>query len=105
MCVRMTNSGPFDHLRDFNVVVSFHPIGSAPRLKVSKFTVHGTLTMGELHEYLVKLLPQEDVHLYVHQCVEMLPTQHVGDLTNLFGKVNETSATLNVHYSIGKAYL
>ena len=97
----------FDHLRDFKVVVSFYPIGSAPRLKVSKFTINGNLRMAELKQHLTKLLGiTEDLHLYVHQSIEGLDSQHIGDFVKFFGKLNEQSGgTINVHYSIGRAYL
>ena len=94
--------GPFDHLRDFKVVVTFNPIGSAPRLKVNKFTINGTLTMGELKECLYQLLPASDIHLYVQQSIEMFDHQHVGDICRLF---SPSGQTLSVHYSIGRAYL
>ncbi len=105
---------PFRHMRDFNVIVTFYPIGAAPRLKVSKFTVHGTLSVGDLTSYVSKMLRipsdadvSQRAHLYFNQTIELLDSQIVGDFANIFGKarVDDKEATMNVHYSIGKAYM
>lgn len=111
---RANPGDPFRHLRDFNVIVTFYPIGAAPRLKVSKFTVHGTLSVGDLTAYVNKMLriaPDADItqraHLYFHQSIELMDSQIVGDFGKIFGKPpsGDREATINVHYSIGKAYL
>ena len=106
----MTVEDPFRKSRDFKVVCSFHAIGSAPRLKVSKFTVEGTLRMSELTAYLSKILKATDVHLYLGGSVELMPDQYVGDAVRIFGKMSqssecEPSGAVNIHYSIGRAYL
>jgi hypothetical protein len=100
-------SDPFADFRKFKVVVSFYPIGSAPRLKVSKFTVDGTLRMGELTNYLGKIIKESDVHLYVSNSIELMEDQVIGDFVKIFGKlsVDESQGTINIHYSVGRAYL
>lgn len=106
----MAAEDPFRKSRDFKVVVSFHAIGSAPRLKVSKFTVDGTLRMSELNAYACRILKVTDVHLYLGGSVELQDDQYVGDAVKIFGKVTQssegsTSGSVNIHYSIGRAYL
>jgi hypothetical protein len=100
-------SDPFAASRNFKVVVSFHPIGSAPRLKVSKFTVDGNLRMAELTSYLGKIIKESDVHLYVSGSIELMDDQYIGDFVKVFGKMNpeETQGSINIHYSVGRAYL
>lgn len=101
----------FDHLRDFKVILTFFPIGAAPRMKVSKFTVPGTTHVGELSNYVSKILRLEDtenkVHVYFQNSIELLDEQYVGDFAKIFGKASQTDTTysMNVHYSIGSAYL
>ena len=101
----------FSHLRDFKVVLTFFPIGAAPRMKVSKFTVPGTTQIGELNNYVSKILRLEDaenkVHIYFQNSIELLSEQYVGDFAKIFGKPSSTDTTysMNVHYSIGSAYL
>ena len=107
----MTVPDPFTKSRDFKVMVSFHPIGSAPRLKVSKFTVDGTLRISELTSYLSKTLKDPNVHVYVANSIELMDDQFVGDFVRIFGKLTPPSdavastGSINVHYSIGRAYL
>jgi hypothetical protein len=98
---------PFSSHRSFKVVVSFHAIGSAPRLKVSKFTVDGTLRMAELTNYLAKIIKESDVHLYVSSSIELMDDQYIGDFVKIFGKMSsdETQGSINIHYSVGRAYL
>jgi hypothetical protein len=98
---------PFAPLRAFKVVVSFYPVGSAPRLKVSKFTIEGSLRMGELVTYLSKILNASDVHVYVANSIELMDDQFVGDMVPIFGKKSpdDQPSSVNIHYSIGKAYL
>ncbi len=101
----------FNHLRDFKVILSFFPIGAAPRMKVSKFTVPGTTHIGELSHYVSKILRLEDsekkVHVYFQNSIQLLDNQYVGDFAKVFGKSseNDTTYSMNVHYSIGSAYL
>jgi hypothetical protein len=98
---------PFAGSRNFKVVVSFHPVGSAPRLKVSKFTVDGNLKMAELTNYLSKIIKESDVHLYVSNSIEPMEDQYIGDFVKIFGKMNseDTQGSINIHYSVGRAYL
>lgn len=99
-------SDPFRKGRDFKVVVSFHAIGSAPRLKVSKFTVDGTLRMSELRAYLASILKQSTVYVYVSSSIELMEDQFLGDFVKLFGKMTDTlEGSINIHYSLTKAYL
>ena len=101
----------FNHLRDFKVVLSFFPIGSAPKMKVSKFTVPATTRICELQQYVSKILRLEDsenkVHVYFHNSIELVGHQYVGDFARIFGKGSQIDSTysMNVHYSIGSAYL
>ena len=101
----------FNHLRDFKVILTFYPIGAAPRMKVSKFTVPGTTQIGELNHYVSKILRLEDsenkVHVYFQNSVELMENQYVGDFAKIFGKISQSDTTysMNVHYSIGSAYL
>ena len=102
------SDSPFHHLRDFKVIVTFHPIGSAPRLKVSRFTIDGTLTIAELTSYVNKMLNIDSSHLYFNQSIELMPNQYVGDFVKIFGKTypnGDPAASVNIHYSIGRAYL
>jgi hypothetical protein len=103
---------PFHHLRDFNVIVTFFPIGAAPRLKVSKFTIPGTLSIGELTAYVNKMLriPEtaksaQRAHLYFNQSIELMDDQIVGDFARIFGKPVDKDMQINVNYSVGKAYM
>ena len=98
---------PFAKSRQFKVVVSFYPIGSAPRLKVTKFTVDGSLRMAELTTYLSKILKESDVHLYVSSSIELMDDQYIGDFVKIFGKMStdDSQGSINIHYSIGRAYL
>ena len=100
-------SDPFAKSREFKVVVSFHAIGSAPRLKVSKFTVDGSLRMAELSSYLSKILKESDVHLYVSSSIELMDDQFIGDFVKIFGKMSgdDAQGSINIHYSVGRAYL
>jgi hypothetical protein len=101
----------FNHLRDFKVLLTFFPVGSAPKMKVSKFTVPGTTLIGELSNYVTKILRLEDhdnkVHVYFHNSIELSDQQYVGDFAKIFGKASQTdsSYSMNVYYSIGSAYL
>jgi hypothetical protein len=101
----------FNHLREFKVVLTFFPVGSAPKMKVSKFTVPATTLIGELSNYVTKILRLEDnenkVHIYFHSSIELLDDQYVGDFAKIFGKASQTDSTysMNVYYSIGSAYL
>jgi len=88
--------------------VTFYPIGSAPRMKVSKFTVQGNLSIGELSQYVAKILKHTDddsVHIYFQNSIELLPNQRVGDFAKIFCKFSDSAFSINVHYSIGSAYL
>ena len=104
----MVSGDPFEAKRSFKVVVSFFPVGSAPRLKVSKFTIDGTLRFGELTTYLSKMVESSDVHLYVSGSIEPMEDQYVGDFVRMFGKAPTTPdsvGSINIHYSLGKAYM
>lgn len=92
---------PFRKGRDFKVVVTFYPIGSAPRLKVSKFTIDGTLRIAELKSYLAGILKESCVHIYVSSSIELMDDQFVGDFVKIFGK----NSAINIHYSLTRAYL
>jgi hypothetical protein len=104
----MVSGDPFLSKRSFKVVVSFFPVGSAPRLKVSKFTIDGTLRFDELTTYLSKMVNSDDVHLYVSGSIEPMEDQYLGDLVRMFGKAPatpESVGNINIHYSLGKAYM
>ena len=102
---------PFSDSRDFKVVVSFHAIGSAPRLKVSKFTVDGTIRISELRSYVARILKQPRVYVYVASSIELMDDQFLGDFVRIFGKItaplesSPVSGSINVHYSLERAYL
>ncbi len=100
---------PFRRHREFNTVISFMPIGNAPRID-QKYSISGTAMFSELYSYLRQAAHADDVHLYVNNQFEPMEDQAVGDVAKLFAKkqVNqseETSYNLSVYYSIGRAYV
>ncbi len=99
----------FDHFREFKIILSFNPIGSAPRLKVNKFSVDGKLKFRELLTNLNKLIDLENnskIHLYINNSIEPSEDHSIGDYCNLIGKSSSPeSFSMNIYYSIGRAYL
>ncbi len=88
---------------EITAIVTFIPIGNAPKLKNNKQTYAGTTLFREISEYMRSACDKEDVHIYVNNVFEPLADQAVGDVARCWGKKGEY--VMNVHYSVGKAYV
>ena len=106
MCADVVD--PFRKHREFTTVVTFLPIGNAPRIE-QKYSISGTAMFSELYGYIRQAAQADDVHMYVNNQFEPMEDQAIGDIAKLFAKKHvqsqETSYNLSVYYSIGRAYV
>ena len=92
-------------------VLTFMPIGNAPRLKNPKYEANGSALFAEVFTFLRAACSQSDVHLYVNNQFEPLEDQTIADVVRCCGKPAQTAASsatafaLNIHYSVGRAYV
>ena len=100
---------PFRKHRLFSSIITFLPIGNAPRLAQSKYNLtDSTSSFIDLFNIVRKALDNKDVHLYVNNQFEPMEDQCIGDIVKLFGKEERNGSpnySMAVYYSIGRAYV
>ena len=105
----------FDKYRSgISVNIILIAIGNAPKLKTGKIVLEALdrdhHTFQYLYEQLSKATNLQDIHIYINNSFEPSPNQVIVDLARMFGKIisaetEKPKYQLNIHYSIGRAYL
>jgi hypothetical protein len=87
------------------------PIGSAPSIEWGKnITVEGESIFEDLRKLVSASIGNiPDVHLYVQNIFEPSYDEFIGDIAKMVGKSkgdeSQDGYSMNIYYSVGKAYL
>ncbi len=96
----------FEKYRNVTSVVTFLPLGSAPRIKNNKIEVTKNTRFDEIFSFIRTACNHPDVHIYVNNQFEPTEDQSVVDIARCCGKQQgDNLIALNIHYSLGRAYV